>query len=75
MTCVQHIFEAYQHQVRRQWLRVIHAVSGLASTPDTLRVDTEVLQLLQFFRERPGLQRQIGAIMTLYYSPLAAVSL
>ena len=64
-----------QQQTRRQWLRVFHAAAGLTSTPDTLSVDTEVLQLIQFFREMPGLRRQIGAVIALYYCPLCAVSL
>ena len=69
------IQEYVQQQTRRQWLRGIHSVSGPLNPPDTLSVDTEVLQLLRFFREMPGLRRQIGAITALYYCPLSAVSL
>ena len=66
----------YQNRVRRQWLRAIHIVADLARSPDTLElVGTEVLQLLQFFRWSPGLRRQIGAILALYYSPSSAVGL
>ena len=35
-------------QARRQWLRAIHAAPRLVSTPDTLNMDEQVLQLLQF---------------------------
>ena len=63
-------------QERRQWLRDIHVVFGPANpSSDTLSVDTEVLQLLQFFQQIPGLRRQIGAIIALYYCPLAVAKL
>ena len=71
--------EEYQHEVRRQWLRGIHALTGgkdgVYDFPRTtcnaraVRQDPNVSQLIEFFRTYKGLLRPIGTIITLYYSP------
>ena len=77
-----HKTEEYQHEVRRQWLRGIHALTGgkdgVYDFPRTtrnardVRQDPNVSQLIEFFHTYKGLLRPMGTIMTLYYSPSSA---
>ena len=74
--------EAYQHEVRRQWLRGIHALTGgkdgvydfprTSSNGRVVSRDPHVSQLLDFFSTYKGLLRPIGATITLYHSPSSA---
>ena len=65
--------EAYQNEVRREWLRVLYALNKKRmGSRRAMPTDPEVWQLLQFFELRPGLHRQIGSIMALYYHPPTA---
>ena len=65
--------EAYQNEVRREWLRVLYALNKKRmGSRRAMPTDPEVWQLLQFFGLRPGLHRQLGSIMALYYHPPTA---
>lgn len=66
-------YSSYQNDVRRQWLRGIYALTdGTSKWSRAVRDDEKVLQLMEFFKMMPGLRRQMGAIMALYYDPPSA---
>ena len=73
--------EAYQNEVRREWLRGLHALSSyrdrrrrIPPLPSAVRDNPDVSQLVDFFNTYPGLRRPVGGRMALYYSPYLSES-
>ena len=63
----------YQNEVRRTWLRGLHAFTGDEGQelrcPRAVWEDADMSQMLQFFHKYPGLRRQVGGTIALYYAP------
>ena len=73
--------EAYQNEVRREWLRGLHALSScrhrrrrIHPLSSAVRDNPDVSQLVDFFNTYPGLLRLVGGRMALYYSPYLSES-